>query len=191
MKTKHIFALCAFLALAAGCQQIKSIIEKSIDSQPPPAASADAVPFDSLQWTVGGQKVSDRPITIDWEGGATFNNNGCSFALPSYNNTSAYAGGKGDAPYLFCLFVVNKDGNNVGGKIDWIGARRQTRDFKHMDRTKEYVTINDIEIWTGGYIDNGYHNWHDLQADVHAADNLFCVIIGGNGRSPVMEFTRR
>lgn len=190
--TKQIIicALAAF-AFASGCKHWDAIKDKLLpslpaeDPDPAPAApaqpapadpaqpqknAADAIAFSSLMWTVGGQsKVGDRAITIGWTGGATFNNSGCSFALPSYNGASAYTGGGSDAPYIFCVFLP--DGR--GGKIDWVGGGRKTRDFKHITES------------------GNYNGWHSLESAVHAADTLYFVIIGGNGRSPIIEAKRK
>lgn len=181
-----ILAAAAALAFGGGCQSIKDYIHKKIADNPPasggaagggagggaeaPAAEArDAVPFSSLRWEVGGQRPGDRPITIGWDGGARFDNNGCSFSLPKYNGASAYTGGSSDAPYIFCMFVP--DGR--GGKIDWVGGNRNARDFKHITST------------------GNYNNWHSLEGAVHAADKLHMVILGGNGRSPIIEAVRK
>jgi hypothetical protein len=91
----------------------------------------DAAPFETFKWVYGGfhgEKAQPREVAIS---SLKMKPDGLSFkwvqdlsqwGIANEDYTQAVA----------CLFVMNKNGEWVGGKFDWISSSRNTRDFKNV-----------------------------------------------------------
>ena len=91
----------------------------------------DAAPFETFQWVYGGfhgDKAEPREVVI---AGAKFKSDGMSFKW--IQDLSQWGIAHEDfSQAIACLFVMNKNGEWVGGKFDWISSSRNTRDFKNI-----------------------------------------------------------
>ena len=91
----------------------------------------DAAPFETFKWVYGGfhgDKARPREVAI---ADLKMKPDGMSFKW--VQDLSAWGISNDDASQaLACLFVMNKNGEWVGGKFDWISSSRSTRDFKNI-----------------------------------------------------------
>lgn len=131
-------------------------------ANPPSPSTADAVPYSSLNWSMGGFRgagaLQHSGAVI---GSLSVKSNGMSYKWVSGGCEALGATSKGDADHtLACLFYLDASGKWQGGKFDWISTSRTTRDFKN--------------------IHDGYNGWSP-SAFVAATEYAF-VIVGTNGR---------
>ena len=91
----------------------------------------DAAPFETFKWVYGGfhgDKARPREVAI---ADLKMKSDGMSFKW--VQDLSQWGIANEDfTQALACLFVMNKDGEWVGGKFDWISSSRTTRDFKNI-----------------------------------------------------------
>lgn len=139
---------------------VPETVEPPADPSAP--STADAVPYSSLNWSMGGFRgagalqhsgavIADLKIKAD----------GMSYRWARGGCEQLGAGSRTDAgKTLACLFYKDSGGKWQGGKFDWISTSRTTRDFKN--------------------IDSGYNGWNP-SAFVAATEYAF-VIVGTNGR---------
>lgn len=127
-----------------------------------PGATVDAVPYSSLNWSMGGFNGSKAVLHEGVEiGSLNVGRDGMSYKWVSGGCEALGATSKGDADHtLACMFYKDKAGKWQGGKFDWISTSRTTRDFKN--------------------IHSGYNGWNAAEFD--AATEFAFVIVGTNGR---------
>jgi hypothetical protein len=127
-----------------------------------PSDQTDAVPYSSLNWSMGGFKGSGALMHSGAViGSLSVKSNGMSYKWVSGGCEQLGATSKGDAGHtLACLFYKDSVGKWQGGKFDWISTSRTTRDFKN--------------------IHDGYNGWSP--SAFAAATEYAFVIVGTNGR---------
>ena len=110
-------------------------------------SAADEVPFSSLNWVYGGVNggtAQASPVTI---AGLSVRGRTLGFRyvvnLAVWRDLSPRYADASDAPALSCFFVKRNDGRWVGGKFDWIGSSRNTRQLDNV-----------VEHYQGWSLDN-------------------------------------
>lgn len=139
---------------------VPETVETPADPSSP--STADAVPYSSLNWSMGGFRgagaLQHSGAVI---GSLSVKSNGMSYKWVSGGCEALGATSKGDADHtLACMFYKDAGGKWQGGKFDWISTSRTTRDFKN--------------------IHDGYHGWSP--SAFAAATEYAFVIVGTNGR---------
>jgi hypothetical protein len=139
---------------------VPETVETPADPSSP--STADAVPYGSLNWSMGGFRgagaLQHSGAVI---GSLSVKSNGMSYKWVSGGCEQLGATSKGDAGHtLACLFYKDSVGKWQGGKFDWISTSRTTRDFKN--------------------IHDGYNGWSP--SAFAAATEYAFVIVGTNGR---------
>lgn len=139
---------------------VPETVETPADPSSP--STADAVPYSSLNWSMGGFRgagaLQHSGAVI---GSLSVKSNGMSYKWVSGGCEALGATSKGDADHtLACLFYLDASGKWQGGKFDWISTSRTTRDFKN--------------------IHDGYNGWSP--SAFAAATEYAFVIVGTNGR---------
>ena len=148
---------------------VPETVETPADPSSP--STADAVPYSSLNWSMGGFRgagaLQHSGAVI---GSLSVKSNGMSYKWVSGGCEALGATSKGDADHtLACLFYLDASGKWQGGKFDWISTSRTTRDFKN--------------------IHDGYNGWSP--SAFAAATEYAFVIVGTNGRrTNVIRFAR-
>lgn len=92
----------------------------------------DDVSYADLKWEFGGFNGADAEAYGVMIGDLEMDKNGLSF---EYDLDLSNWGVEDDDDYsqaLACMFVLDNDGQWVGGKFDWISTSRETRDFKNI-----------------------------------------------------------
>ena len=103
----------------------------------------DDVPFMTLNWVYGGFKGGDARMEDVTIGNLKMKSDGMSFKW--VKDLSAWGISNDDASQaLACLFVMNMNGEWVGGKFDWISSSRSTRDFKNIYGEYEGWSLEDV-----------------------------------------------
>ncbi len=127
-----------------------------------PSDQTDAVPYSSLNWSMGGFKGSGALMHSGAViGSLSVKSNGMSYKWVSGGCETIGATSKGDADHtLACMFYKDAGGKWQGGKFDWISTSRTTRDYKN--------------------IHDGYNGWNP--SAFAAATEYAFVIVGTNGR---------
>jgi hypothetical protein len=127
-----------------------------------PGATVDAVPYSSLNWSMGGFNGSKAVLHEGVEiGSLNVGRDGMSYRWVRGGCETIGATSRGDAGHtLACLFYKDSSGKWQGGKFDWISTSRTTRDFKN--------------------IHGGYNGWNAAAFD--AATEFAFVIVGTGGR---------
>ena len=116
---------------------------------PPPL---DDVSFADFNWKYGGFRGGDALFAGDAEGSGPvisklkIDNRGLSFNYDS--DLSAWGLAHDDAGALACLFVLDNDGEWVGGKFDWISSSRNTRDFENIHTGYEGWDLSNVPKFT-------------------------------------------
>lgn len=126
-----------------------------------PAADADDVDFNALDWCWGGfggggatpadgcrisnLRVGGGKLSYDWADGSC---------------APLGEGSRGDAVCIAALFCLGEDGKWRGGKFEWIGTSRTSRSLGNCD---------------------GYHGWQ--MSAVDAAQAYAFVIVSRNGKA--------
>ena len=133
-----------------------------VDPPAAPSDQTDAVPYSSLNWSMGGFKGSGALMHSGAVvGSLSVKSNGMSYRWVSGGCEQLGAADKGDhTKTLACLFYLDASGKWQGGKFDWISTSRTTRDFKN--------------------IHDGYGGWNP--SAFAAATEYAFVIVGTNGR---------
>ncbi len=96
----------------------------------------DEMTYEELDWSFGGFDGSEAEGSQVMIGGLEMSKNGLSFeydfdlATWGLEETQYEGGPHGGA--IACLFVLDNDGNWVGGKFDWISSSRQMREFANI-----------------------------------------------------------
>ena len=148
---------------------VPETVETPADPSSP--STADAVPYSSLNWSMGGFRgagaLQHSGAVI---GSLSVKSNGMSYKWVSGGCEALGATSQGDADHtLACLFYLDASGKWQGGKFDWISTSRTTRDFKN--------------------IHDGYNGWSP--SAFAAATEYAFVIVGTNGRrTNVIRFAR-
>lgn len=131
-------------------------------ADPSSPSTADAVPYGSLNWSMGGFRgagaLQHSGAVI---GSLSVKSNGMSYKWVSGGCEALGATRKDDADHtLACMFYKDASGKWQGGKFDWISTSRTTRDYKN--------------------IDSGYQGWN--AAAFRSASEVAFVVVGTNGR---------
>ncbi len=148
-------------------ERIRAALDKpddggTVETPTAPGATVDAVPYSSLNWSMGGFNGSKAVLHEGVEiGSLNVGRDGMSYRWVRGGCEQLGAADKGDASKtLACLFYLDASGKWQGGKFDWISTSRTTRDFKN--------------------IHSGYNGWNAAAFD--AATEFAFVIVGTNGR---------
>ena len=133
-----LFIALAAAALLFGCESSKSSDSgNGVGSAAPEASDSgdDEMDFSSLNFAFGGVdgsgaessgvKIANLRTTGSPPDGYL------SFDYVSNLRAWGYTDNS-DAPALACFFVKRSDGTWVGGKMDWIGTSRTSRDFHNL-----------------------------------------------------------
>ena len=158
-------------------ERIRAALDKpddggTVETPTAPGATVDAVPYSSLNWSMGGFRgagaLQHSGAVI---GSLSVKSNGMSYRWVSGGCETIGATSKGDADHtLACMFYKDSSGKWQGGKFDWISTSRTTRDFKN--------------------IHGGYNGWNAAEFD--AATEFAFVIVGTGGRrTNVIRGTRK
>ena len=141
---KHIGIIVTSLAIAclvgSGCASIVNTIVDNIGTIDPlasePVAEVDAVPFDSLAWTYGGFNGSSAILDTP-----RLSNASCNGSTYSYKWDVGMSGwGASDSDYSksICAVFIERDGQWVGGKFDWVSTSRSFRELKHLESYSDW-----------------------------------------------------
>jgi hypothetical protein len=173
-----VFTGCALLDTVASDERVQAEFDRAVEriraaldkpddggtveTPTAPGATVDAVPYSSLNWSMGGFRgagaLQHSGAVI---GSLSVKSNGMSYRWVSGGCETIGATSKGDADHtLACMFYKDDAGKWQGGKFDWISTSRTTRDFKN--------------------IHSGYNGWNAAAFD--AATEFAFVIVGTGGR---------
>ena len=100
----------------------------------------DAVAFSSLQWQYGGMKAGGAVLSTP-----KLSNASCNGRVYYYRwdvGLSGWGLGNGDAGAV-CAVFIERDGQWVGGKFDWVST---SRTFRGLDHLESYSTWPDAKI---------------------------------------------
>ena len=96
----------------------------------PTPTPGDAVPFASLQWAFGGFDGSKATLSTP-----RLSNASCNGKVLYYKWDVGLAGwglSHGDAGAV-CAAFIERNGQWIGGKFDWVSTSRASRELKHME----------------------------------------------------------
>ena len=108
--------------------------------QPDKPVAGDAVPFSSLQWQYGGMKAGGAVLSTP-----RLSNASCNGRVYYYRwdvGLSGWGLGNGDAGAV-CAVFIERDGQWVGGKFDWVST---SRTFRGLDHLESYSTWPSAKI---------------------------------------------
>ncbi len=103
----------------------------TVEAAEPVPSGTDAVPFSSLVWAYGGFNGSSAILDTP-----RLSNASCNGSTYSYKwdvGMSAWGASDSDYSKSICAAFVERDGQLVGGKFDWVSVSRSSRGLGHLE----------------------------------------------------------
>ena len=103
----------------------------TVEAAEPVPSGTDAVPFSSLVWTYGGFNGSSAILGTPRLSGASCN--GSTYSYKWDVGMSAWGASDSDYSKSICAVFIERNGQWVGGKFDWVSVSRTSRGLGHLE----------------------------------------------------------